>query len=191
MDRHLDSINCAGMRKFLCCTLKQIIKPLCCIKTLDVMINLVLCGLATSPSQTEWTLTTSSSKCRSCITPLPCTAPGFVLQTDKEADLLRRGWGDVRMMVGGRGGRFGDLPVAAVEVQGGESRRVVSLRGSVALCRQKGRAQAFPLARLTAKTITRMFQGLFHSPETRFMQQFKTANSWGMGKSLNPARCSL
>jgi len=40
----------------------------------------------------------------------------FILGAYKEADLLRRGGGDVRMMVGGRGGRFGDLPVVAMEV---------------------------------------------------------------------------
>lgn len=37
------------------------------------------------------------------------------------------------MMVGGRGGRFGDLPVAAMEIEGGKCRQVVSLHGLVTL----------------------------------------------------------
>lgn len=57
----------------------------------------------------------------------------LILQADKEADLLWRGWYDVRMMVRRRGGRFGDLPVAAVEIQGGKCRQVVSLHRFVIL----------------------------------------------------------
>lgn len=59
-------------------------------------------------------------KCRFCILALSVT-----WQANKEANLLWRRWGDVWMMVWGWGrgwgGRFGDLPVVAVEVQRGES----------------------------------------------------------------------
>lgn len=39
----------------------------------------------------------------------------------------------MRMMVGQGGGRFGDLPVAAVQVQGGENRQGVSVHGFITL----------------------------------------------------------
>lgn len=75
---------------------------------------------------------------------------GVVLRAHEEADLLRGRGGDVRRVVGrgGRGGgRFGDLPVAAVQVQGGERRQVHRL---VAAGRRRRRAQALPQAGLTA-----------------------------------------
>lgn len=76
----------------------------------------------------------------------------FVLQAHEEADLLRGGGSGetvpllLLLLVGGRGGLgLGDLPVAAVEIQGGESRRVVHLGdgSTLALQVQGGRAQAF------------------------------------------------
>lgn len=78
----------------------------------------------------------------------------FILRADKEADLLRRQGGDVSLMVGRGGGRLGDLPVAAVEVQAGERGKVVSLHRFVTLCRWRWRAQAFPQPRLTARSTT-------------------------------------
>ncbi|TNN23245.1 hypothetical protein EYF80_066636 [Liparis tanakae] len=80
---------------------------------------------------------------------------GVVLRAHEEADLLRGRGGDVRRVEGrgggGGGGRFGDLPVAAVQVQGGERRQeVVSVHRLVAAGRGRRRAQALPQAGLTA-----------------------------------------
>lgn len=82
---------------------------------------------------------------------LLCMTVGFILQADKEADLLRGGWDSVRegVLVGGRGGRLGDLPVAAIEIHGGESRRVVSVHGFSTLQVQGRRTQAFSQTGIT------------------------------------------
>lgn len=82
---------------------------------------------------------------------LLCVTVGFVLQADKEADLLRGGWDSVRegVLVGGRGGRLGDLPVAAMEIHGGESRQVISLHGFFTLQVQGRRTKAFSQTGIT------------------------------------------
>lgn len=46
----------------------------------------------------------------------------FILQANKEADRLLRRGDTQRMVLGGRGGRLGDLPIAAVEIQAGQGR---------------------------------------------------------------------
>lgn len=53
---------------------------------------------------------------------LPFWSVGFILQANKEADLLWRRGDRQRMVLGGRGARLGDLPVAAVEIQAGQGR---------------------------------------------------------------------
>ena len=86
-------------------------------------------------------------------------AMSFVLRADKEADLLRRGGSNVRIVVvvgkrTGRGGRLVNLPVVAMEVQGGKCRQVVSLHRFVTLGGQRWHAQALPHAWLTVKLVT-------------------------------------
>lgn len=75
----------------------------------------------------------------------------FILQADKEADLLREGRDSVRegVLVGRRGGRLGDLPVAAMEIHRGESRRVISVHGFFTLQVQGRRTQAFSQTGIT------------------------------------------
>lgn len=82
---------------------------------------------------------------------LRCVTVGFVLQADKEADLLRGGWDSVRegVLVGERGGRLGDLPVAAIEIHGGESRRVIPVHGFFTFQVQGWRTQAFSQTGIT------------------------------------------
>lgn len=77
---------------------------------------------------------------------LPFRSVGFILRADKEAD-LPSGRGDALRPVLGR--RRGDLPVAAVEVQAGQGRDVVSLQGAVAVQGRGRRAQTLPQTRLT------------------------------------------
>lgn len=72
----------------------------------------------------------------------------FVLQAYEEGDLLGGRGADetVVLLVGGGGGLgLGDLPVTALEIEGGECRRMVSLgdRSTLTLQVQRWRTQAF------------------------------------------------
>lgn len=81
----------------------------------------------------------------------------LVLQAHEEADLLRGGGGGdtVLLVAGGAGGGglgLGDLPVAAVEIQRGESGRVVHLADGSTLHTlqvQRRRTQALSQAEVT------------------------------------------
>lgn len=96
---------------------------------------------------------------------LLCVTVGFVLQADKEADLLRGGWDSVRegVLVGGRGGRLGDLPVAAMEIHGRESRQVISVHGFFTLQVQGWCTQAFSQTGITVGSRFRLNEKQNHT----------------------------
>lgn len=90
----------------------------------------------------------------------------FILQVKKEAD-LRRGRGRLRGR-GGRGGGAGDLPVVSMEIQAGQSRKMLSLHGSVGWQRQGGGAQTLPETRFTVETRDRIRGGGGWRPQGRW-----------------------
>lgn len=90
-------------------------------------------------------------KCRSRMISLLFLPCRFILQANKEADGLWRGWSSVRLVLGGTRGRF-DLPIDAVEVQCGQSGLVVPLHRAVTLRCHGGCTQAFLQIRLAVES---------------------------------------